>query len=153
VPYDRPSLGGLSARRAAFDDLAYLAHVREVNTGAKETLSFLADGWFSVVLANRFPLPDKSPVLALENRAYLVSLEGAQDYLPGSAKPAANKPVRLAVLSSWSFHCCGAFAFKASMNQLKVQLLRVPRQADGAAGARRLRKNRSTTPGIWATRP
>jgi hypothetical protein len=124
-------------QRAAprLDDLAYLAHVREVNTGAKETLSFLADGWFSVVLANRFPLPDKSPVKALENRAYLVSLEGLQDYLPGAAKPAADKPVRLAVLSSWSFHCCEAFAFKASMNQLKVQLLRIPRQADGAAGA------------------
>jgi hypothetical protein len=116
------------------DDLAYLAHVREVNTGAKETISFLADGWFSVVLANRFPLPDKSPALALENRAYLVSLEGAQDYLPGSTKPAANKPVRLAVLSSWSFHCCGAFSFKASMDKLEVRLLRVPWQADGAAG-------------------
>ncbi|MBK7954123.1 MAG: hypothetical protein IPK02_09280 [Candidatus Accumulibacter sp.] len=118
------------------DDLAFLAHVREVNTGAKETLSFLADGWFSVVLANRFPLPGNSPLLTLENRAYLVSLEGLQDYLPGSAKPAANKPVRLAVLSSWSFHCCEAFAFKASMNQLKVQLLRVPWPADGAAGSK-----------------
>ncbi|MBK7676727.1 MAG: hypothetical protein IPJ27_19270 [Candidatus Accumulibacter sp.] len=119
----------------SLDDLAYLAHVREVNTGAKETLSFLADGWFSVVLANRFPLPDKRPVKALENRAYLVSLEGLQDCLPGPKNLAANKPVRLAVLSSWTFHCCEAFAFKASMNQLKVRLLRVPRQADGAAGA------------------
>ena len=114
----------------SLDDLAYLAHVREVNTGAKETLSFLADGWFSVVLANRFPQPDKSKTLAVENRAYLVSLEGLQDYLPGSAKPAANKPVRLALLSSWSFHCCEAFAFKASMDKLKVRLLRV--QGDGA---------------------
>jgi len=118
------------------DDLDYLAHVREVNTGAKETLSFLADGWFSVVLANRFPLPDKSPVLALENRAYLVSLEGLQDYLPGAATSAANKPIRLAVLSSWSFHCCEVFAFKASMDKLKVRLLRVPRQVDVAAGAK-----------------
>jgi hypothetical protein len=66
-----------------------------VNTGAKETLSFLADGWFSVVLANRFPLPDKSPVLALENRAYLVSLEGLQDYLPGSVE-AGGKQARAA---------------------------------------------------------
>ena len=114
------------------DDLAYLAHVREVNTGNKETLSFLADGWFSVVLANRFPEPQLASALAVENRAYLVSLEGLQDYLPGSAKPAANKPVRLAVLSSWSFHCCEAFAFKASMNKLSVQLLRVPWQGDGA---------------------
>jgi hypothetical protein len=40
-------------------DLGYLAHVREVDTGDKETLSFLADGWFSVVLGNRFPEPEK----------------------------------------------------------------------------------------------
>jgi len=38
-------------------DLQYLAHVREVNTDDKETLSFLADGWFSVVIGNRFPQP------------------------------------------------------------------------------------------------
>ena len=87
----------------SLDDLAFLAHVREVNTGNKETLSFLADGWFSVVLANRFPQPGQSKTLAVENRAYLVSLEGLQDYLPGSAKPAPNKPVRLAVLSSGVF--------------------------------------------------
>ena len=116
----------------SLEDLAYLAHVREVNTANKETLSFLADGWFSVVLANRFPEPGKSKTVAVENRAYLVSLEGLQDYLPDSAKPPANKPVRLAVLSSWSFHCCEAFAFKASMDKLKVRLLCVPWQADGA---------------------
>jgi hypothetical protein len=115
----------------SYADLDYLAHVREVNTENKETASFLADGWFSVVLANRFPEPGKSKTVAVENRAYLVSLEGLQDYLPGSAKQ--NKPVRLAVLSSWSFHCCEAFAFKASMDKLKVRLLCVPWQANGAS--------------------
>src|SRR6185295_829140 len=52
-------------------DVQYLAHVREVDTGDKETLSFLADGWFSVVLANRFPEPERKgtdPPRAVENR-------------------------------------------------------------------------------------
>jgi len=109
-------------------DMAYLAHVREVDTGSKETLSFLADGWFAVVLANRLPEPERKgsePPLAVENRAYLVSLEGLTDYLPGS-NSTANKPVRLAVLSSWSFHCREAFAFKSSMNKLRVQRLAIP---------------------------
>src|SRR6266850_52330 len=118
----------------AKNDLAYLAHVREVNTGNKETLSFLADGWFSVVLANRLPEPERkgaTPPLAVESRAYLVSLEGLTDYLPGSGST-ADKPVRLAVLSTWSFHCREAFAFKASMNKLRVRLLSVPAPGDSA---------------------
>jgi len=109
-------------------DLAYLAHVREVNTGNKETLSFLADGWFSVVLANRLPEPERKgtdPPLPVENRAYLVSLEGLSDYLHGSGST-VNKPVRMAVLSSWSFRCREAFSFKAAMDILKVRLLIVP---------------------------
>lgn len=264
-PFAGPKLGGLAAYEKpedlcntievpwklfqsvapSEDDLAYLAHVREVNTGHKETLSFLADGWFSVVLANRFPQPEqplslanlgdvasvvtklrsgadavsgflwkafspsaqdllkeetadpqkekekrivlinelnriiggesiyvdnrfegvtlsgetvklrdktpqgseiarfnrmlledtypgeivKSPPLAVENRAILVSLEGLTDYLPGQ-ESAVNKPVRLAVLASWRFHCREAFAFKASMNKLDVQRLCVPWKAD-----------------------
>ena len=118
----------------AKEDLAYLAHVREVNTGNKETLSFLADGWFSVVLANRFPEPERkgtTPPLAVENRAYLVSLEGLAGYLPGSGST-ANKPVRMAVLSSWSFHCREAFAFKAFMDKLRVRLLRLPSLGNSA---------------------
>ncbi len=109
-------------------DLGYLSHVREVNTGNKETLSFLADGWFSVVLANRFPQPEiagTEPPLAVENRAFLVSLEGMKDYLPGS-ESSANKKVRLAVLSNWSFQCRAAFTFKSSMEKIDVQRLNVP---------------------------
>jgi hypothetical protein len=118
------------------EDLGYLAHVREVDTGNKETLSFLADGWFSVVLANRFPEPERkgtNPPLTVENRALLVSLEGLKDYLPGSDKNPGRKPVRLAVLASWSFHCREAFAFKASMDTLDVRRLCVPWQDTSAA--------------------
>jgi hypothetical protein len=110
------------APRAA--DLAYLAHVREVNTDHKETLSFLTDGTFSVLIGNRFPKPQAAgddrgePV---ENRAILVSLEGMWDFLPGSQSP--PKKVRLAVLASWTFHCEQASGFKASMEDLGDTLL------------------------------
>jgi hypothetical protein len=118
-------------------DLEYLAHVREVNTGNKETLSFLADGWFSVVLANRFPEPEKKgtiPPLAVENRAFLVSLEGVTGHLPGSGNENQEKKnVRLAVLASWSFHCREAFTFKASMDALDVRLLSIPWENKNAA--------------------
>ena len=116
------------ANAPRYTDLEFLAHVREVNTGAKETSSFLADGWFSVVLANRFPQPQvgKEPPGGCENRAYLVSLEGLKDYLPGSTKNPANKPVRLAVLSSWSFRCTEAFTFISSMRDLDVERIGVP---------------------------
>lgn len=102
------------APRAA--DLDYLAHVREVNTDNKETVSFLTDGSFSVVIGNRFPKAPGSegPV---ENRAILVSLEGMHDFLPGQPKHTA-KTLRLAVLASWTFYCEKARDFKKSMVDL-----------------------------------
>ncbi len=116
------------ANAPRYTDLEFLAHVREVNTGAKETSSFLADGWFSVVLANRFPQPQvgKEPPGGCENRAYLVSLEGLKEYLPNSTQNPAKKPVRLAVLSSWSFRCSEAFTFISSMRDLNVARIEVP---------------------------
>jgi hypothetical protein len=127
-------------------DLAYLAHVREVNTDHKETLSFLADGWFSVVLANRFPKPeiaDTVPSLPVENRAYLVSVEGMKDYLPDNAATtnAGDKIVRLAVLSSWSFNCSAAFTFKDSVQRLKVKRLCIPFDSGASAPAESLKSN------------
>ena len=110
-------------------DVQYLAHVREVDTGDKETLSFLADGWFSVVLGNRFPEPEKAndgvPV-PIENRAVLVSLEGLEDYLPGGSDDPGNKSVRLAVLASWSFRCRETYSFKVSMDKLKAEGFKLP---------------------------
>ncbi|MFY9620656.1 MAG: hypothetical protein WAQ99_12675 [Pyrinomonadaceae bacterium] len=110
-------------------DVQYLAHVREVDTGDKETLSFLADGWFSVVLGNRFPEPEKANdgvPLPIENRAVLVSLEGLEDYLPGGSDDPGNKSVRLAVLASWSFRCRQTYSFKTSMDKLKAEGFKLP---------------------------
>jgi hypothetical protein len=111
------------------EDIQYLAHVREVDTGHKETLSFLADGWFSVILGNRFPEPERANgdlPLAVENRACLVSIEGMETYLPGGIEDPAVKSVRLAVLASWSFHCREKFSFKTSMNNLKAEGFKLP---------------------------
>ena len=49
----------------SFDELRYLAHVRQVNTGDKELQATKDDGWFSVVIGNRFPSPGAGPVLSL----------------------------------------------------------------------------------------
>lgn len=49
----------------AVDELKYLAHCRQVNTGDKEVSTTKDDGWFSVVIGNRFPAPGAGPVLRL----------------------------------------------------------------------------------------
>lgn len=101
------------------EELSYLAHVREVNTDDKEFLGMHADGWFSVVLANRLPkTPPEVRAGSVEelkgakfarNIVHLVSLEGFIPYLEN--KPHANlknskyTKVRLASLASWEFYC------------------------------------------------
>ncbi len=82
----------------ALDDLAWLAHVREVNTGGKEILGLDEDGWFSVVIGNRLPKP------AAETQVYLVSLEGHGQHLNGGpAPPPQFTKIRLAMLAGWRF--------------------------------------------------
>jgi hypothetical protein len=47
------------------DELKYLAHCRQVNPGDKQSLSSTDDGWFSIVIGNRFPSPGAGPVVRL----------------------------------------------------------------------------------------
>ena len=131
------------APRAA--DLEYLAHVREVNTDNKETLSFLADGWFSVVIGNRFPKRQEGPQAdddkGAESKAILVSLEGVLlEDMEGFPAPGQNAgSFRLAVLASWTFRCYRKIEFSASMKALgdPLQTLRLtlPASAPGAPEA------------------
>lgn len=115
-------------------DLEYLAHVREVNTDNKETLSFLADGWFSVVIGNRFPKRQEGPQAdddkGAESKAILVSLEGV------SLEDQTAATVRLAVLASWTFRCYRKIEFSASIKALGDPLetlrLKLPTTAPGA---------------------
>jgi hypothetical protein len=79
-------------------ELKYLAHCREVDMANKELRADVAEGWFSVVVANRFPQP------GIMNYACLVSLEGFSEYLYGGKPiPAEYADVRMAVLATWSF--------------------------------------------------
>jgi hypothetical protein len=106
-------------------DLPFLAHVRQVNTENKETLSFKSEGCFAVVMANR--LPETTTAKAgIKNTVFLVSLEGFQKYLYGKPQTITAKKVRLAVLASWDFICHGKNNFKNLMNELKEGRLNRP---------------------------
>ncbi|MCX6631155.1 MAG: hypothetical protein NTW28_26385 [Candidatus Solibacter sp.] len=93
-------LGTFQAVAPFKNDLEFLAHVRQVNTGGKELLGLNEDGWFSVVLANRLPGKDL-------NTAYLVSLEGWNDRLRSEnftpTLPAGKTHCRMVSLANWSF--------------------------------------------------
>ena len=63
-------------------EVPLLCHVRQVNTEDKELLGMDDDGWFSVVVGNRIPEPGRKYL------ACLVSLEGAEGYLPTATEAA-----------------------------------------------------------------
>ena len=88
------------APRAA--DLPYLAHARQVNVDAKTTDIAGGNGWFAVVIGNRFPASTAPG--GTRYIAHLVSLEGFEPYLVDQpAWPAGITAVRLVSLASWSF--------------------------------------------------
>ena len=127
----------------ALDDLPFLAHVREVKTGGKETLSLKQDGWFTVVLGNRLPATARGDT-GETNLVCLVSLEGFGGLLPlvdDAGKPAVSMDpgkthVRLAVLASWTFTCHGHNDFKTRMADLDDRsLLALPQDGLTAADA------------------
>jgi hypothetical protein len=81
-----------------FEELKYLAHVREVN--ANDKTAEQTNNWFSTVFANRLPKPNA------RNIVHLVSLDGFLDFLkPRSVKVEDNQKVRLVSLASWEFYC------------------------------------------------
>ena len=111
-------------------ELPLLAHCRAVNTGNKEILGINADGWFSVVIANRRSNCSQvgSPPAGTRNIAHLVSLEGLQDYLPGGkAIPGNIQRVRLVSLASWVFVCATTgLNFRQLMQNLDSGILQLP---------------------------
>jgi hypothetical protein len=94
-------------------DLALMAHVRTVSLENKPTIPGVSDvgepvGSFSIVFGNRLPATERKTF------AYLVSLEEMEDFLPTAdgAPPPGNRfdpsrPIRLAVLRSWTFYSTG----------------------------------------------
>jgi hypothetical protein len=90
-------------------DLQYLAHVRQVDPSSKdsEVLSINGDGWYSVVVGNRLPdAPPSANEPGQLNIVHLVSLEGFEDYIAGSAAiPAGITRVRMISFKGWTFTC------------------------------------------------
>lgn len=85
-------------------DLPYLAHVRS-NAMTQQAVQpgDYEPGWFSVVMANRFPANGTGQKgSGGRNHAVLVALEGWEAWL-GDTRPSDGDAVRLAVLEYWSF--------------------------------------------------
>jgi hypothetical protein len=85
------------------NDLAYVAHVRQVSTVDKEPQNAVHDGWFSAIIGNRFAVPPRDQASQATNIAHLVSLEGLESYIGIDAPLTPPGPVRLISLHSWTF--------------------------------------------------
>lgn len=90
------------------DELEYLAHVRQVDTGDQAVMGMEDEGWFSVVTGNR--LLKTSGAQGQRFYVHLVSLEGYYDLLsnPSSwpkkgSDPSTGKAITLASLYNWTF--------------------------------------------------
>lgn len=95
-------------------ELPYLAHARQVDTSNKVLLDMQDDGVFSVVVANRFPLPGDETNGA-KSIVHLVSLEGFSDLINGkSPVQPPQAQVQMVSLLSWSFSCVSDPAQKFS---------------------------------------
>jgi hypothetical protein len=95
-------------------ELPLLAHIRRVDIADKVPLEMVANGEFSVLVANRFPPPGA-------NTVYLFSLEGWNDLLDAPEQSQAASRLRLITLGSWSFvnDPAGHDTFGGLMQQLK----------------------------------
>lgn len=96
-------------------ELPLLAHIRHVATDDKVPLAMVANGEFSVLVANRFP-----PLGA--NTVYLISLEGWNYLLDAPGTPQPQSRVRLITLASWTFvnDPSGHDTFGGLMQRLKT---------------------------------
>lgn len=83
------------------EELSYLAHARQVDTGNKEAAGVNAKGWFSSVIGNRLPKENRT------NTVYLVSLEGHGKWLRENSAGNPGDHIRLVVLYHWSFEAKG----------------------------------------------
>lgn len=85
-------------------DLKLAVHSRFTDREDKVTEKKVVEDWMSVVACGRLP-KSGTEENGFKNTVYLVSMEGAGDYLKMSGPAAeAKEPVRLPVLSSWSFY-------------------------------------------------
>ena len=131
-------------------ELSSLAQVLEVNPELQVVNGKEGDGWFSIVLGNRFPDSEGEDAnTGATNYVHLVSLEGLTEYLVDNPQwPAGAKKVQLASLASWRFvsvakpgQTFGDLAenlIKAAGSDPKKLLLRIPVKDDGSGAAARV---------------
>ncbi|MBO4290447.1 MAG: hypothetical protein J5898_00920 [Lachnospiraceae bacterium] len=115
-----------------YSDLKYLAHVRKVEVNNKVTGENGMTDTFSCILGNRF-------IGAGQNRAYLISLEGLQNYFEegtnGDGKAFSScldevDEVEAECLYDWSFFCEEEkFGIEQFISQATVDTLRPPEES------------------------
>jgi hypothetical protein len=116
------STSTFQANAPRLNELRYLTHCRQINTGDKAIDGLNEHGLFSVVIANRFPAaPGQSASTALKNIVHLVSLEGWETYLTSSPNWGKAQQVALLSLASWTFQCLPDIA--ADFKGLMVNML------------------------------
>ena len=96
------------------DELELLAHVRQVNMADTEYAGSDDDGFVAILLSNRLPQPGQ------RYGAYLLSLEGQLDELPGGATPAAEAaaPSRATPLADAVYEVGGTRVYELTDEQL-----------------------------------
>ena len=125
------------------EDMTSMASARLVSVIDKVITPTTEDGWFSVLMGNRFPKNGKN------NTQYVVSMEGygtakTNIFYPNQV-PAGYTAVRLVMLISWSFtNVDDLQTFDQLMNNLTVDRLEMPKTTT---------KRRWSRPSTWATRP
>ena len=90
------------------DELKYLSHVRQVDTGDQAIMNVDETGWFSVITGNR--LLKTSSQAGTRFYVHLVSLEGYYDIMNGTvpwpkkkSTPSSDKDIALVSLYNWTF--------------------------------------------------
>ena len=133
-------------------ELRLLAHVRQVNVEDRELSAGSSDGFFSVVMSNRLPIPEtkyRACIVSLEQRADLLQpLENTPPafFDPGGQIPIHPLPplpvidralidgrggrkilihpkVRIVLLHTWQFTCTGPGPFRKLMQGLDVGMI------------------------------
>jgi IPT/TIG domain len=142
-------LGTLATLLPSLEELALLAHVRQVNVNDRELNIGSTDGFFAVIMSNRLPSPNSNCT------ACLVSLEARSDIVSADPPVPLFRPVerhlrqadvavigglggtisginpiiyfaesvQLVLLHSWKFACIGPGSFRDLMQGLSVAMI------------------------------
>jgi len=114
------------------EDMTSMASARLVSIVDKVITPTTEDGWFSVLMSNRFPKNGKN------NTQYVVSMEGygtakTNIFYPNQV-PAGYTAVRFVMLISWSFsNVDDVQTFDQLMNNLTVERLEMPKTTTNEA--------------------